>query len=653
MTNYRIGITRRKFICGMAASAIPFGHVFGTQITALQMQREREAALKNSGVSLLQVPPVPKFLEDNPILIANQADVLLRQLQKGLGYYGQPRNWVPLNTYTPGALDTYFNSAEQLMLDFAQLNSIGVSNAAVKLTKQKATESVNARRQRMLADIAKAQLNVRDMQDFIKQLKNEIDAQKIIVDECQKQFKAAVLRTATGGDGCSVSEVIGIVVAVVAVAAAIYTAGTSLEALYADGAAVVGAAGAVGTAIDVTNMIQSLEALYASCQTFVKQVQVVEADFKKIQQAFDGLDKTLAESDRVKVMVDPSYYDDQTIDRLNSFDSTVMHAGISPDIEQKFIDAMHQLVNLIQTKNKKLIEHDSIILQIQAAAQVCIMLTLEANQLDTDLAKFIDNNNLPDQETYLKHLQIAQEWQLDTLRELVWYATRAVALRELNPSFIHSSAAQLMSVDNRYDTSSLDDLKAMYTNIGLASEINDFRTNPLHQALGPYVIEYTLSDADRNQLVKSGILTLRVPINQFDEGKTELRMTHYSFDTEPTFIGLHGILYHLGEQRFIKSTDGSVIEFSSLPVGLSIDDNTKSPNNLTEISAGDAYFGISPLSSWKVQFLIGDNKKLANVKKFRLGLSILITPAQPGALKVSQDRNRRISNKTRFKTLTL
>ena len=338
----------------------------------------------------------------------------------GYGYYGMPRNWVTLYSF-----DTLQRSLEEILK-----NAVLVDQRIEKMMCTAASSMQNvANYSNTISDAKGLQTQIQqniiqynnsaiDLLTVIKNLEDAIAAQKIVVDADQAAFNQAVLDASAGPGPCGFKQALAVATAVVAVVSAVYTAGASLVAAYA----AVGTLVTTGiTSVSVgASAFDQLKNAYEQVKPIVSKIETADANLEAIGQKYQQLETLLRQNpNSARVAVQQDGYDTLSAQKLADFDRTVDGAPVNDSIKASFKQAVHRYVELIQTHNKKIYEHDAFIVRIQEAARDYCERELEIGQVATIQAKYVNNNVLPDQVEYLDTLQRIRTAQLNLMRRLV------------------------------------------------------------------------------------------------------------------------------------------------------------------------------------------------------------------------------------------
>jgi hypothetical protein len=565
------------------------------------------------GVSIPAAAKVPEAYITSPGLLALRADVLLRQIKLGYNYYGQPRNWIP-----PVSL-TEFRSQLKPILDNLQTVEAYLASTACDLANQQADnqqfnntlQNIATLNDQLALDLNQGNQYIKQILVVISDLANDIASQFNVVQQQQAEFNAEVQRNASGGDGCGFQVVFEIVVAIVAVVAAVYTAGASLAAL-ASSTALAASSGAAAIGAGATS-VENLKKAYESFQTIEKNIETAKAKVDDIVAKFNALKQDFAMSvsqDTTRIALDESGYDSLTKDKLANFDKTIDGANVSSATKEQFKATVHKYVQLVQLRNKKIFDHDSMVLTIQSLARRIVELEVQSNQVHTAQAAFLQSNNLPDSTSYVALIKQAQEAQLMIARDLVWNESAAFSLMTMDSSLAAiGGVAQLFSYQP--SVANLVQIHNQTQQRVLNWEIDRGPGTSNEQ----HAIRKSLSFADLKQLRETRRLNFAVTERDLTPSMREVYVTGFRVTCEPAIVSLSGKLSHMGEHKFITQ-DGQIRTYCSkvFPFAFSLADATPH-DKLQDVTENGVYVGFAALGSWMLE--IDSTVPLETLEKVR------------------------------------
>ncbi len=281
----------------------------------------------------------PSAYLKHPGLLALRADTLLQQLKNGYGYYGQPRNWVTLwsRVQISNAIDQILKN-DQIVAD--SITALTCATDALIANARTYDDAIAAAQQvqsRIMNTIDENRNKATALLKFVSDLATDIAAQKQIVDNAEAQFDQAVMMAASGG--CGLTQVLAVVAAVIAVASAVYTAGTSVVAAYS----AIGSLATTGikAASDASSALANLKAAYDQLKPIVSKVETAINDANDIKAKYDKLQLALsADADSARVVVEQASFDKLSADRLDTFDKSINGATNVPQDTRDALEAV-------------------------------------------------------------------------------------------------------------------------------------------------------------------------------------------------------------------------------------------------------------------------------------------------------------------------
>lgn len=557
------GVSRRRFILGTSVFAAA---------TALPWTSELLAVNELDGAT---TEPV-QFITD-PKSLARRADALLNQIARGFGYYGQPRNYVPLIQFDAlqhqisEILKVYqpAGTALEILLDKAQKQQDTVTD------EQNAQDHLRV----LIKDLQRQQTFaiqlVNELADIIATLQIEVQTQREVLNAREAEYKAAVA-AATGG--CSLNEALTIVSAIVAVVGAAFTAGQSLWLL----AGTVASSGlAIYKSVTIKGPDGKDQQVSELNPTYTKFATAI-GDIKDVVAKYNSLKKELGDnSDSARVVIPQADFDHLT----STFDSDVDKAeGVDQAVKDAFKEAAHRFVDLVQARNKKIIERDGALLLISQIDLSIHDRTLEIQNLSDKIAKTVN----PPLQEYVGMLSRMSAASNDYIRNLLWDEIRGLALWKLEP--ISSNLTQLFG-------KSVTDLVITHTQL-----VSEFAVDDVGDPGGPQPfssrvqITVPVSKAQAEQFSGHRSFTFSIHQEKFESYMDEIVVRDVTLEV----VGLEtfkGRLVHLGRHSFRKRDGKTTIEYASPPLYVGIQSSTALPP-VPLGTADQKHFGVSPLADW-------------------------------------------------------
>jgi hypothetical protein len=590
MPNLTPSLNRREFIGAAMITAAAGLFAELTETSRLFAQTCSQSIPGDS-----EVPPT-YVLE--PRLLALRSDALLQQIQREYGYYGQPRNWTTL-----WSLDELSST----------LNTILTNEQSVSNTLSTLVCSADA----LLGDIAtydQAMSAAQQVQDSIKRdisddndkaaalltvidnLAADIATQKRIVDQAQANFDSAVMAAASGP--CGFAEILGIVAAVIGVVGAAVTAGTSIVAAYS----AIGtlATTGLGTAAAGATALQELEKAYNDVKPVVTKVITAKNDVNDLVTKYKSLQGDLnANADSARVLVEQTSFDTLSAQKMDNFDKTVNNAaGVSQTVKDALINAVHSYFDLAQLRNKKIDEHDGLIVSIQDSARSYYEQGVQIASLSDMKSHLAATSQVPQKVAYVNALNNIQDAQLDVMRQLVWDEKRAQAFSQLNLDLINASA--LVEIDSIPTAAEL-----LQAHNGILTQQASFTANQ-----SPVVTKFdgagiaitlSLSNSDRSILVSTRRYRFKIAPGDghFLLHMREIFITGFKISMHPKSPQFSGTLIHLGRHQF-QTVSGTNVEFASQPISVGIQSGEMSNFISVLGDRGNQIHGLSAFGDWAI-----------------------------------------------------
>jgi hypothetical protein len=312
--------------------------MLGELVGSNALRPRRADAAEHAGV-------ITEFLED-PDALAQRAKILLHQIQFGLGYFGQPLNYVPLIQFD--VLQRQISEILKLYMPAEDaINQLVVKVRALQDTVADAL-STEDHIKVLIGDINKQQSSAIDLANnlafIIAELQTEIQLQRKVLTDRENEYQAAV---AAASHGCSLNNVLTIVSAIVALAGAAFTAGQSLWLL---------AGTAVSSGLQIFKSVKvkgadGIERSSAELNPTYRQLLKTSATIPDVVEKFNALKKDLdVDPDSARLVLPQEDFDKLTA----NFDSDVDKAeGVDQTIKDAFKQAAHRFADLVQARNKK------------------------------------------------------------------------------------------------------------------------------------------------------------------------------------------------------------------------------------------------------------------------------------------------------------
>lgn len=541
---------------------------------------------------------VPSTFLLEPRLLALRADALIQQIQKGYGYYGQPRNWTTLFSLDElsSTLDTILTNEQSVSNSLLSL-ACSANELVGKIESfDQAISTAQQVQESITRDISDDNDKATALLTVISDLATDIATQRRIVDQAQANFDNAVIAAASGG--CDFGEVLGIVAAVIGVVGAAVTAGSSLVAAYS--ALGTLATTGLGTAAAGATALQELQKAYNDVKPVVTKVTTAKNDVNDLLAKFRSLNNDLnANADSARVLVEQTSFDTLSAEKITNFDNTVNNAaGVPQATKDQLINAVHSYFDLEQLRNKKIAEHDGLIVSIQDSARSFFEQGVQIASLSDMRSQLSTNHQVPQKVAYVNALNNIQDAQLDVMRQLVWDEKRAQAFMQLDLDLLNASA--LVEISSIPTAEQL-----LQAHNGIRTQQLRFNANqsPPLTLFDPdgIAINLSLSDSDRSGLASTRRFRFRIVQGdgRFQLHMREIFVTGFKVSMQPSSPQFSGELVHLGRHQF-QTVSGNNVEFASQPTAVGIQSGEMSDFTSVLGARGNQIHGLSAFGDWAI-----------------------------------------------------
>jgi len=366
----------------------------------------------------------------------------------------------------------------------------------------------------------------------------------------------------------------------------------------ASGAAAVGAA--VTTADSLKTAADDLKSAYASYQIIEKNIKAAEADVDDIVAKYNTLKHDFQMSvsqDSARIALNESDYSVMTKQKIDQFDHAVDSANVSSDVKNAFKAAVHKYIELVQLRNKKIFDHDAMVVTAQALSRRILEVQVQLDRVGGAQAELLAGGHLPDEISYVSLLQQAQDSQKMLVRDLVWSECGAFSLATMDASLStlgHSAAlfsyipsvANLIQIHNQTQADILN----------------------WEVARGPgttkvqHDVQRVLSAADLAQLQTKRRLIVTLTQADLKPSMRQVFVTAFRVSAKPDLPSLSGVLSHMGEHIFL-SQQGTTVEYAAriFPFAFNNADASVDGVSLIDITEGGVFAGFSALGSWLLE----------------------------------------------------
>jgi len=300
-----------------------------------------------------------------------QARVLLSRLSRGLDYFGNVANWVPLASFalysaTLTDMFTLGGQIENVYTVYTQYLADQTKGYADFQTAFDAAQAAINQYQTMRGDTVTTRTQ---LWDECLSLMDQVDAQKAVMLNAEQSFKDAVSRKAK----CMVfNDIVNVVAAVI----------TCGEDVKADITAIGDVA---NTALDTDVSLKTGD-IPTGFLSLCNKISTIEKDFSNLKDQWDGLQGAIS----------PETPDGgKLVSALDDFDNQMAPYMDMPEAAA-YKEAVHQFAALCQTRNMKILQCsklDEVILElegkiIQTQTQKDELQAQEAASLDPSLAPY-------------------------------------------------------------------------------------------------------------------------------------------------------------------------------------------------------------------------------------------------------------------------
>ena len=285
---------------------------------------------------------------------------LLKQIAYGLDYFGHPKSYAPVLSYT------YYKDMTKQMFDIADsieescskyrtaakdnqfaendLKSVRDQTAATINTLQSEAGKLETARKALKAQIDQLFARILQQQDDLKKIEVEL---KQAIEQKNKELNG----------GCDFGQTLIVLVSVAALANSAYLA----------------AAGIVNELISLgdTKLVSDLDHLKDSAELLMKKARIIESDISTIGKSFDEL----------KALLGSHYDEGKLILKEEDFEKTLApYMDLGP--AKKYRDQMRAYLDTVKSRNNKIIEHDAAYLREVNISQEIKRLTHEIKRVN-------------------------------------------------------------------------------------------------------------------------------------------------------------------------------------------------------------------------------------------------------------------------------
>ncbi len=260
------------------------------------------------------------------------------------------------------------------------------------------------------------------------------------------------------------------------------------------------------------------------------------------------------------------------------------------------VRAVHRYFELVQSRNKKISEHDSLIVGIQDAARQYYEQSLRIEEFADMKAQLVNNQKIPEKLAYVEAIKSTQDSQLDVMRRVVWNEKRAQAFWQLDPRLLSDSSLVSINLIN-----SAADLLNAHNGVLTQREAYLIDEHPGITQFDPsgHSIRINLNDGDRESFSATRRMRFSIGFEDgtFQQHMKEIFVTGIQVVMLPQASAFAGRLVHSGIHRF-ENVAGKRVEFCSYPTFIGIESGEMLTFKDILGDGDQRIHGLSPFSDW-------------------------------------------------------
>jgi hypothetical protein len=572
----RLDINRRTVLKGCAAiSAI------AASPAAAFVRSQRETALAILPLDEVQDPEFAR--------IARRAKTLLLQMQDGLNYFGQPRNFVyqlSLDEFQR-VIDGIIPLTDHVNTDYELYSKADQFLAHTETALRSAIAHTNTLKQKQTDQLANTREQITTLQNLIIQMRNDIDVAHSDVLAKQQGFDDAVKKATM--PTCSITNVLAVVGTIASLASGVGT--------------FVTAATAATTAL--TNHGLALVNVSKTVAAF----RTAMDDANDINQKYLQLRSQLASKpDSAMILLNEGDLDKM----VANFDEALKSSPASGTPEaHDFHDAVHRYVDIVKARNQKILDRDNLIGTTET-------LTGELADRDAEIQNFSDqlsDATRQDHSDFTVRLAVILRRNIESLRLSIWEEIRSLELFTLND----------LSASYSVSTAGLDTSQALTQLTAVHAQIkNDYLSGEVGLPgaaadLAPQPVTIILTNDQQRRLATRSTagtydISFSVALADFPMELTEVfasKVQIILLDRNSSPVRFGGRLIHTGYAVF-KRSNGDIRFFTHMPRTSPV----QISNNNAPISLGFSetkYVGLSPFTTWCLR--VGEVEEQRNISE--------------------------------------
>jgi hypothetical protein len=518
---------------------------------------------------------------------------LLRQIQLGVGYYGQYGNYVPLLSAD------YFEKLLAALNDYGTAIEISYNSYVAQAASGAAKmQALNSARQATDANIAKLRGHLQDLVTAQGQLQQDIKDALVEVNELWAQlfqananFRAAV---EAQSQGCSFVQLM--------------TLAAAIATLVATGGTAIAAIGPAATALEGGDLMGSdgkpITSDFAAFTAKVGAVYTAGKDTASFVSAFNVVKNQISPAPAQNAGTPTLPSDDAKIlTQASDFDRELQPYITLPEA-QTYKELMHTFIASAQARNNKILEFNANIAEYDNTVTAIQSLQQQDSDIDTKVAAANDPTIIEAQLFMASANRDSKARIVGALFDL-YRAVKYYSLQDSSLRITDFSIATLKSTAS----SLLDQYSSAREQLGIP---------PQHFSDKQVRISKYLSGPSMRRFASSGIITFAIA----DDEEVFANYSHVlcsriwvSFAgpaVPPT--GFQAAFKNHGRSVLFDDTDKAhTFSHVTIPVSYELGDDGSITVDGTFAPAGGDYIGVSPYGPWTLRMLNMSAAVLQNI----------------------------------------